>query len=102
MNRAEVLEIIKKARKANTVIDLRGANLRWTDLRGANLYGANLTKANLYGANLIGVDLTEANLSGANLSGANLCWACTKNIGFDADTIAPDGRPFEEWLDKPQ
>ena len=55
MTRAEVLDLVAKARAAGQRADLRGA-----DLRGANLRGADLQDADLQGAVLpLGWHLTE-------------------------------------------
>ena len=69
MNRAEVLEIVAKARAEGKRADLRGANLYGADLRGADLGVACLRGAYLRGADLRGADLYGADLYGAYLYG---------------------------------
>ena len=80
MNREDVIDIIKKSRRAGTVPDLRGANLGGADLRGADLGWSDLGGADLRGADLGWSDLRRADLRGADLGradlrGADLGWA---------------------------
>ena len=56
MTRAEVLDLVAKARAAGQRANLRGANLWGANLQGADLWGADLQRADLRGANLWGAD----------------------------------------------
>ncbi|WP_158599994.1 pentapeptide repeat-containing protein [Azospirillum cavernae] len=82
----DIVNRLKREDKDNRIkidlslVDLRGARLRWANLSGAdlweaNLYGADLSRVNLSGADLRWASLGRANLSGASLSGADLSWA---------------------------
>ena len=85
MNREDVIDIIKKSRRAGTVpdlrgadlgrADLRGADLGWSDLGGADLRGADLGWSDLRRADLRWSDLRRADLRGADLGGSNLDFA---------------------------
>ena len=52
-----------------TLVNLRGADLRWVDMRDADLIGVILENANLHGADFKRADLTAVNLKGADLGG---------------------------------
>lgn len=75
--RDQVLSIVREAREAGVVPNLRNSSLSGVDLRSANLSGvdlcgADLSAANLYGASLYGSDLRHTNLRDANLRFASL------------------------------
>jgi len=58
--------------KGDRVVDLRGADLRWTYQPSADLRGADLSKIDLSSATLIVADLREGDLSGTSLYRADL------------------------------
>lgn len=76
-------------------VKLCRASFRHTFLKNANLQGSNLQNACLFGAFLRGADLSGANLTGATLG-------CDLRDANLTQTIMPDGRTYEEWLEEPQ
>jgi hypothetical protein len=68
----------KLVSKENTIISLKGADLREAVLTGTELSNIDLSKADLREAVLIGTDLSEADLSKADLREADLRGAVLK------------------------
>ena len=88
--------------------DLRGVHLKkdtahGSGVKGIHLNGAELIGANLSTANLQGAELSEADLRGAILKGA-LNWKPMQLIQaiYSADTVMPDGSPYEDWIRQPE
>jgi hypothetical protein len=87
--------------------NLQGTTLWYATLQGADLEVAKLQDAKLLFADLKGADLREARLQGATLEGANLenvkltdrMLRPDCELGFDEQTILPDGSVWTEDVD---
>ena len=93
MTRAEVLDLVAKARAAGQRADLRGAYLRGAHLRGAYLRGAYLWGAYLRGAYLRGADHAPAILMVTGLTSGDVSlapWADGWELRVGCWTGTPD------------